>query len=160
MRNITTRRVAIESKGIIFFCSLLPASCSPLPNFTFHPFSHSPFFLLPFLLPLLVAASGCRFWLPLLLPLLVAASGCRFAAQNDFVIKKSDHKRNWGFRNMVLFTLLICSQLHNLVSIRKPRIRDWQFPSRKRSIFRLGKERTCPEPFEGRVCAEAYMRPH
>ena len=62
------------------------------------------------------------------------------------------------------------------MSIRKFRIRHLQFPIRKGGVFRPGayslaprhfriaqrrtercKERACPEPCEGRGCAEAYL---
>ena len=47
------------------------------------------------------------------------------------------------------------------MSIRKPRMSHWQFSIRKGGIFRPGKERACPEPCEGRGCAEAYLcTPH
>ncbi len=68
-------RVAVEPKGVIFFCffsSLLSPQSSVLspvpPRFPLH-------FLLPLQVAVSFAASGCRFWLPFL----VAVSGCRFA---------------------------------------------------------------------------------
>ena len=59
--------------------NLILAECPPAFSVFHSP--HSP------ILPFTRFSSFCRFWLPFLLPLMAAASGCRLAAQNPPVLR-------------------------------------------------------------------------